>query len=578
MGWVFGIGLLACTPTVAQPTQLPSNELGEMGIVREGTPDHVNIVKARAAGQEQLFTWSDWSAESFARAKREGRAILIHGAAEWCHWCHVMEETTYRDPQVGAIIRDQYVAIKVDVDARPDIEERYGEWGWPATIILDSEARELGKYRGYQKPQEMLANLRELQRATAIVEPAVAPFEGPIPVDGLFWVGANAAYQMDDYYDDKEGSWGMRQKAPLGDNVTFELLRFSRGDRDALARATFSLKKQAALIDPVWGGIYQYSAGRTWDEAHYEKLMTFQATNLEAYALAYKATGEAELLESAQAIATYMNTFLSGPNGGFYVTQDADVGAHDRGAKFVDGDVYYRLSDAERRKLGIPWVDTNVYGEENGIAIAAMVSFHQATSDAGALVRAKRAADLVLSTHVDDQGHVKHDAKSTRDVYYAADAAAFGFALARLAEASGSPERDTYLAAALKIADTMLRRLGDERYGGFWAHTPDPDASGVFVQRRKDYIGNVTAGRFLAALHRLTGDVIWQRRAQQTLASISTPTTIRERGRFIGSYLLALDEAGALRWTDEPPEPIPTEPPAAEPVDVAPADVLDARP
>ena len=568
-------GLIACTPTVTQPTELPSNEHPEMGIVREGTPDHVNIVKARALERSQLFTWSAWNAESFARAKREGRSILIHGAAEWCHWCHVMEETTYRDPDVGAMIRDKYVAIRVDIDSRPDIEERYGDWGWPATIVLNSEAQELGKYRGYMKPQEMLENLKQLEQAQAILDDATAPYDGAIPVEGLFWVGADAAHQMDDYYDEEEGGWGMRQKAPLGDNIVFELLRFTHGDRDALARASFSLKKQAALIDPVWGGIYQYSDGSTWDDAHYEKLMAFQTPNLEAYAWGYKATGDAALLESAQAIAKYMNTFLSSPEGGFYVTQDADVGAHDRNAKFVDGDVYYRLSDAERRKLGIPRVDTNVYGEENGIAIAAMVSFHQATGDSSALQRAKRAADLLLSTHVDADGHVKHDAKSTRSVYYAADAAAFGFALARLAETTDNGERERYLAAALKIAGATLRDFEDPQKGGLWANTPDPDASGVFMTRRKDYYANVSGARFMATLHRLTGDAVWQQRARRTLAGISTPTTIRERGRFIGSYLLALDEVGALRWSIEPPKPAPDPEPDSTPEPADPGSAVD---
>ena len=115
------------------------------GLVRSGTPDSVNVALARARGLRRSFEWAPWSAETFARAKRERRFVLVDGAAAWCHWCHVMDATTYADPEVGKILRERFVAIRVDVDARPDIEERYGDWGWPATILLSPDGEEIGK-------------------------------------------------------------------------------------------------------------------------------------------------------------------------------------------------------------------------------------------------------------------------------------------------------------------------------------------------------------------------------------------------------------------------------------------------
>ena len=109
---------------------------GPGGLVREGTPPEVDIVRARERGLAQAFTWEEYGPDAFARAKREGRYVLIDGAAEWCHWCHVMDETTYRDPEVGRILHERFVTIRVDVDARPDLEERWSDWGWPATILL----------------------------------------------------------------------------------------------------------------------------------------------------------------------------------------------------------------------------------------------------------------------------------------------------------------------------------------------------------------------------------------------------------------------------------------------------------
>jgi uncharacterized protein YyaL (SSP411 family) len=526
--------MLGCTTAIEPPPAAG-------GLTRPGTPAEVDVAKARQRGRAQLFEWADWSAETFERARREGRLLLVHGAAEWCHWCHVMEATTYRDPEVGALLRDGFVAVRVDVDSRPDIEERYEDWGWPATVILSSDAQELGKYRGYLPPAEMLGILRTAKVARTPQPTPLFPAERAAAVEALPFIGAHYAHEMDAYYDEREGGWGMRQKAPVGENAVFEIRRHRRGDPGALARALFSHERQAALIDPVWGGIYQYSAGKTWKQPHYEKLMTYQAANLWAYADAYAQSGDARMLAHERAIAGYLDRFLSGPDGAFYVSQDADVGAHDPAARFVDGDVYYRLGDAERRRLGMPRIDDHVYAEENGLAIAALAALHDATGDATVLARAERAASRVLASHVDAGGRVVHDAEAPGGVHHLADAAVLGFALARLGASSADGAR--FREAAAAIARFLEHELLDTD-GAFWGHTPDPNAFGVFAQRRKPFLGNVYAARLFAAI----GGDDGLAKARRTLAAISRPDALRERGRMIGIYLVALDEAGALAW------------------------------
>ena len=84
--------------------------------------------------------WQDWNAATFARAKAENRLILVDVVAEWCHWCHVMDKTTYVNADVAAAIAADYVAVRVDSDARPDVAERYRDWGWPATAVMTPDA------------------------------------------------------------------------------------------------------------------------------------------------------------------------------------------------------------------------------------------------------------------------------------------------------------------------------------------------------------------------------------------------------------------------------------------------------
>ena len=530
--------LAGCVSASPAPSAPPAR-----GLVRKDTPEEVNIAKARARGRQRAFTWEPYGPLAFERAKRERKFILLDGAAEWCHWCHVMDETTYLDPDIGRALSERFVAIRVDIDEHPDIGERYGAWGWPATILFSPDAEELGKYRGYIPAEELKGILRDIASAkkdTAEGSPGLGAL--PLPVEALGWLSALETVELDGYYDEAQGGWGQRQKAPLGANIEFEWTRASRGDLAAKQRAIFTLQKQRALIDPVWGGIYQYSAGADWNAPHYEKLMTYQAANLEAYAKGYAATKDASLLADAQKIARYMSTFLSNEGGAFLVSQDADVNAHQKEAAFVDGDVYYRLPDQERRKLGIPRVDEHVYAHENGLAVSAFVTLYEASRDPAILARARRAADLVLTTLVDPDGAVR---RGTQGVRYLADAASFGRALSRLAEVTGEA---SYRAAAVKVNAAMERDLADPATGAFWAHTPDPAAAGVFRTRERPFVHNVTAARFLSALARVTGDQATRERARRVLAGVLTPSEISGRGRMVGDLLLALSEAGVYPW------------------------------
>src|SRR5262249_49949960 len=139
------------------------------------------------------FTFVDWSKDAFDRAAREGKLILIDGEAAWCHWCHVMDETTYRDPEVGRLLATNFVAIRVDIDARPDIAERYGDWGWPATILLSPTAEELGKFKGYLPPEKLREILTDVVAARGHGAAPPATRRPPPVAAALPWIGARAA-------------------------------------------------------------------------------------------------------------------------------------------------------------------------------------------------------------------------------------------------------------------------------------------------------------------------------------------------------------------------------------------------
>jgi uncharacterized protein YyaL (SSP411 family) len=420
--------------------------------------------------------------------------------------------------------------------------------GWPATVIFSPDAQELGKFRGYLAPDELKSALTALLSVQPQNTPPAAADPGA-PLDALGWIGARVTRDMDEWYDPDQGGWGHRQKAPLGANIEFELRRAAHGDTNALARAVFSLQKQRALIDPVWGGICQYSAASTWDEPHFEKLMTIQAASITACARAYEASSNDTFLADARQMDGYIQHFLTSTNGAFFATQDADLNAHEKDKPFVDGHTYNPLDDAGRRALGIPRIDPHVYARENGLAIAALCTLYETTHDAAVLQRARRAADVLLVSHVTDDGSVWHDALRKSGPFYLADAAAFGWGLTRLAEVTGDA---AYRQQALKIGARAVRNFQDtgptDAPAGLWEHTPDPNAVGVFTHRQQPFVHNIMAARFFAHLARLTGDAAWNTRARLVLAAVATPRTLDDRGRMLGEFLLALDDASAYPW------------------------------
>src|ERR1044071_5468262 len=108
------------------------------------------------AAQAAPIAWrTTWDDSAFAQAAREHKYVLLDLHAVWCHWCHVMDEETYSDARVQRLMDKHYIDISVDADSDPDLTARYGNWGWPATIVLAADGTEIVKRRGYIAAPQM---------------------------------------------------------------------------------------------------------------------------------------------------------------------------------------------------------------------------------------------------------------------------------------------------------------------------------------------------------------------------------------------------------------------------------------
>jgi uncharacterized protein YyaL (SSP411 family) len=459
------------------------------------------LVASPALAQEHAppkprLNWQPWSDKVFAGAKRENRFVLLDLEAVWCHWCHVMDANTYSDPAVIKLLQSRYILVKADQDSRPDLSTRYEDYGWPATIVFDGDGHEIVKRQGYLAPDEMASMLQAIiddpspgpsvEAAPKLTIPANAILAAPIRAKLIanYFAG----------YDPKYGSWGTDQKFLDWDSVEYSMvlaLRDRNKEAERMARQT--LDEQLHLLDPTWGGVYQYSTDGDWNSPHFEKIMQMQAENLRIYSLAYAQLQDPKYLHAAREIRRYLKSFLSSPQGAFYTSQDADV---IEGQHSAD---YFALDDTKRRAQGVPRVDKHIYSRENGWAINGLVSLYAATGNAPVLDDALRAADWVLANRALPGGGFRHGASDANGPYLG-DCIAMERAFLSLYGATGDRQWLAHAEAAMKFIDAKFR---DTQGAGFdSSQEPTDHASSPHPQRDE----NIAVVRVANLLFHITGD------------------------------------------------------------------------
>ncbi len=301
--------------------------------------------------------WWPWCDEAFEEALRLGRPVFLSVGYATCHWCHVMERESFEDEAIARVLNGRYVAIKVDREERPDVDQLYmtavqlltGGGGWPMSVWLTPDRAPFfgGTYfpprdgarhgmRGFlsileevaaiygAEPERVRAATGSLTEAVrAALAPAGAPADAPPdhgPVDA-------AVAQVARRYDPVHG--GLRGAPKFPSSLPARLLlRHHRrtGDAAALGMALHSLERMAAggLHDQLAGGFHRYSTDERWLVPHFEKMLYDNALLALAYAEAWQVTGRPDLARVARSTLDYLVRDLQLPDGGLASATDAD--------------------------------------------------------------------------------------------------------------------------------------------------------------------------------------------------------------------------------------------------------------
>jgi len=484
-----------------------------------------------AENKKEPIVWQSWSDDLFDRARQEKKLVILDLEAVWCHWCHVMADTTYHDPKVVKLINSKFIPVRVDQDAHPDLSLRYEKWGWPATVVFTSGGEEITKQRGYIEPRQMAKLLENIIKNPIPGKSESEEFEIKLSKNAFLSDEQKQILlkeHLEDLYDSEFGGWGYRHKLLDLEHCEYAMMRSQEGDAAEGEMARKTLDQALYLLDTEWGGFYQYSDQRNWRSPHFEKIMLIQAQYIRLYGMAYALWQNENYLKAAQKTAEYIFNFWTSPEGAFYTSQDADIDETFPGLRF------YALKDEERRKLGrLPKIDKHIYARENGWMIMSLASLYEFTGNENALKHALHAAEWIIENRSLPEGGFRHDEKD-RAGPYLGDSLAMGQAFLELYVATADRK---WMALSEKAAGFINQNLRDEK-GGFITARLDAKAPGAFRKPVKQMDENFNTARWTNNLFHYTGKKEYKNMAEHAMKYLVSPGVFDSRS-FRAGLLLA---------------------------------------
>jgi uncharacterized protein YyaL (SSP411 family) len=529
--------------------------------------------------------WYPWGEEAFEKARAEDKPIFLSIGYSSCHWCHVMEHESFEKEDVAAVLNRHFVSIKADREERPDLDEIYmtavqlltqrGGWPMSAWLLPDGRPFHGGTYYPPQQFIPLLENIAEVYRTRRVevvqnAERLTAYMaelnSGEEPPSGPFnrQVVENALSRMGAAFDETYGGFRGAPKFPPSAGLPLLLHEYERSRQaDPIRWAVKTLDAMAlgGIRDHLGGGFHRYSTDRRWLLPHFEKMLYDNAQLSRIYADAYRITGRAEYRNVAVGMYDWVLREMTGPEGGFYSTLDADsegeegkfyVWSYDEILQALgkeDGELFARIynidprgnyaDEATRRPTGLniphlsrPLADyAKEFSEPPESFEARIATMRQRLLD----VRSKRVwpglDDKILASWNGLMiGGFAHGGKVlNRPDYLSAAVRAATFALDRLrrdgrllrsyrnGETKGAAflEDYSFLAHALldvydatgearwleeakTLADQMVRYFWDEKRGGFYNTASDHEA--ILMRTKTGFDQAIPSGNSMAAL------------------------------------------------------------------------------
>ncbi|MCH7736750.1 MAG: thioredoxin domain-containing protein [Chloroflexi bacterium] len=490
--------------------------------------------------QAHLVNWQPWGPAAFAKAQEEDKPVLLSISAVWCYWCHVMDETTYSDPEVQDLLNEHFVTVRVDNDHRPDINSRYNVGGWPTTAFLTGHGGLIGGAT-YLPPEQLISMISEFAEAyqndrTTLytqardllktrkdhAKKAVAgeELEGSM-VDRVSRIVAGS-------YDAANGGFGSEPKFPNSSIIHFVNHLYRTGGEDfhaAMLTKTLDSMCEGQVLDASDGGFFRHCAKADWSEPQLEKMLEDNLGLVREFLEAGILLDQPRYRETAKQTVDYLLEHLYDPAvPGFRGSQ----GAHSD---------YFSMGPEQRTEAARPAPDPSCYANGNGLAVTVLLDAAWKLGEPSLQTTALQVLDRLDSmAQAGSFSHVYSEQGPSEAPAFFTD---WAWLLTALIQAHGNTAAESYLERAVAVAQTMVDRFFDQEGGGFFDIEDQPDGIGHLQVREKILADNTVAAQALIRLHQTTRNEDYRQIAEATLSAFVE--TFREQGEFAADYGLAVN-------------------------------------
>jgi len=463
------------------------------------------------------INWLEWSKESFGKAKQKDKPILLDLTAVWCHWCHVMDATSYSDVEIIRKINEDFIPIKVDIDKRPDIKERYNMGGFPSTVFLNPDGYIIAG-ETYVAPERMKLLLDTVKTeydarkddARRIISETAKDLQAtntPISPD-YGSITKEILLSIEDNFDDY-GGFGLEPKFPTPEIIDF-LFRIYKKTKEKkyLDMAMKTLEGMSnGLFDKVDGGFFRYSVTRDWKLPHYEKMLETNAGLIRNYAEGYEATENEEYKGIALGTMRFVRNFLSNKgSGGFYGSMDAN-------------EEFYRLGAEDRKKMGYPMVDKTIYVDWNSMMVSSYIKAGAIFGDREAVEFAIKTADFILDNcYKEGDGLFDYFDGKPNVSGLLNDNICF---LDCLIDVYSAMPNKKYISAIKEIAEFILKSFHDSKDYGFYDRIQKGEDLGALSRKKKQFLDNSYCAIVFLKAYILTKNPAYKSAAENALANFA---------------------------------------------------------
>lgn len=478
--------------------------------------------------------WSGWTDEAFRKAQAEDKPVLLFLGANWCPGSRRMDETTFSDPEVAGLLDRDYVAVRVDADRRPDLDERYNLDGIPTTAFL-TPAGSLMAGAAVVPAEEMKQLLVQLKIGYATqkhrIEEEIARREEKIARLFGLRAGPPAPLGMEVFrktvrgilgtFDTIHAGFGHAPKfpAPASLRVILQALHESGGPdlREVLVR-TLDAVGDRGMYDAVEGGFFRCAMNDTWTSARFEKRAAENAPLIALFLDASIVTGRDKYRDRAlHAIAWVKKRLLDADRGVFFGSQAADAD-------------YYSASPRPEP----PAVDRTIFVPSSAAMASAFLRASEVLGDPDCAATALRGLEWLLRECLRPEGVAHYHDGEPRFFELAQDPVALASALLDAHDHEGGRK---WLDAAVSVMEILVRRFWSEAEAGIVDRVPG--AIGALARPRKLLAENAIAASNFLRLAQAGVNGEHRERAERILGGY--PDLMGEYGHATAEFAMAVD-------------------------------------